>query len=317
MRSANCSRIVIAVALGQLALAAQDVNEEFEVASVRATEPTKPGEWQILQGRVSGGPGTSDPERIAYERVPLIGLIMAAYGVQMDQVIGPDWATTEDLHGAARFDISVKVPPNATKKQVATMLQNLLAQRFQLKLHHTVVQSSGYALILGKGGAKLRLSGGPLTESERGSPTHGFIQLETQKDGFPQLFPGRNMGGIFKDGVVRMRFRDYPMFELAQQLSAGLGVRLIDKTGLGQTYDFTLEFTPPPDGTRLAVRLTLPLSIGQEARETKDPPSLAQQDAVPIVSSALEKQLGLKLDATKIRVDTLVIDHLERTPSEN
>jgi uncharacterized protein (TIGR03435 family) len=49
----------------------------------------------------------------------------------------------------------------------------------------------------------------------------------------------------------------------------------------------------------------------------KNGPIPAQQDAVPIISSAMEKQLGLKLEATKVPVDTLVIDHVEKTPTEN
>lgn len=62
---------------------------------------------------------------------------------------------------------------------------------------------------------------------------------------------------------------------------------------------------------------TLPLSAGQTAPLNKDGPNAGQLDSVPIVSSAMEKQLGLKLEAAKIAGDTLVIDHVEKTPTEN
>jgi uncharacterized protein (TIGR03435 family) len=286
---------------------------EFEVASVRPSGPLPRG--MILGGRISGGPGTNDPERITYEYVPFEQLVMAAYGVQRYQIRGPDWVTPSDLRGAARFDISVKVPPGATKEQAAAMLQNLLAERFQLTLHHESAQFSGYALVVAKGGAKLKESRGPVEESERAKRAVG---RETEKDGFPKLFPGSNMGGLFeRDGAVRLRFRDYPLFDLTQQVSFTLSAHLVDRTGLAGKYDFTLEFALPPEGLILVgTQATQPLSPGQTAPLYREP-SPAEQDAVAIVSAAMEKQLGLKLEATKITMDTLVIDHVEKTPTDN
>jgi uncharacterized protein (TIGR03435 family) len=192
-----------------------------------------------------------------------------------------------------------------------------LAERFQLTLHHETSQFSGFALVEAKGGPKLKESAGPPEESERNATTAGPVKLQLEKDGFPQLFPGHNMGGTFKDGVVRIRFRDYPLFDLTQQLSFALATHLIDRTGLGGNYDFTLEFTPPEEGLLVGILATLPLSPGQTAPLNKNGPNPGQQDAVPTISSAMEKQLGLKLEATKISVDILVIDHVEKTPTEN
>jgi uncharacterized protein (TIGR03435 family) len=308
---------ILAATLGLRALPAQDAKLNFEVASVRPSGPVPPGMPQIPGGRIVGGPGTNDPGRISYERVPFQQLIMAAYGVQRDQVKGPDWATTDDIRAAARFDISAKVPPGTTKEQISTMLQSLLAERFQLSLHHETVQFPGYALVVAKGGSKLKESAGLLGESERKAAIPGPVNLQTEKDGFPELFPGRNMGGTFKDGIVRIRFRDYPLFDLTQQLSFALAAHLIDRTGLSGKYDFTLEFRTPENGAMVAIGATLPLASGQTAPLNKNGPNPGQLDAVPIISSAMEKQLGLKLEAAKIAVDTLVIDHVEKTPTEN
>lgn len=125
------------------------------------------------------------------------------------------------------------------------------------------------------------------------------------------------MGGTFKDGVVRIRFRDYPLFDLTQQLSFALAAHVMDRTGLGGKYDFTLEFTPAENGFLVGILATLPLSAGQTAPLNKNGPDPGQLDSVSIVSSAMEKQLGLKLEAARIAVDTLVIDHVEKTPTEN
>jgi uncharacterized protein (TIGR03435 family) len=312
------SLAILAVTLGSSVLLAQDAKPHFEVASVRPSGPVAAGTPQYPGGRITGGPGTNDPERITYERVPFQQLIMAAYGVQRDQIKGPDWATTDDIRGAARFDISAKVPPGAAKEQAATMLQNLLTERFQMSLHHETVQFSGYALVVAKGRSKLKESRGPIDGSEQTTPgPRGQVDLGSEKDGFPTVFPGRNMGGTFKEGVVRIRFRDYPLFDLTQQLSFALEAHLTDRTGLGGKYDFTLEFTPPENGFIVGIKATLPLSPGQTTPLNKDGPNPAQQDAVPVISSAMEKQLGLKLEPTKIAVDTLVIDHVEKTSTEN
>ncbi len=289
------SSLPILAALGSSVLLAQDAKLQFEVASVRPSGPVQPGTPQFPGGRITGGPGTNDPERINYERVPFQQLIMAAYGVQRDQIKGPDWATTDDIRAAARFDISAKVPPGATKEQLATMLQNLLAERFQMSLHHETVQVSGYALVVAKGGSKLKESRGPVDESERTTAgPGGRVILGTEKDGFPTVFPGRNMGGTFQDSAVRIRFRDYPLFDLTQQLSIALAAHMVDRTGLGGKYDFTLELTLPENGFMVAVRVTTPLSPGQIAPLNKDGPSPPQQDAVPIISSAMEKQLRVE-----------------------
>ncbi len=285
---------------------------EFEVASVRLS-PSSAGRG----GPARGGPGTSDPERLIYEHVLFRRLLMDAYGVQVDQIKGPDWTTAQGDGGGALFDISAKIPAGATKEQVAIMLQNLLKDRFQLALHRETTQSSGYALVVAKSGSKLRESAGPLDESEQRKAAPGPMNLQTEKDGFPQLYPERNMGGTFKDGTVRMRFRDYPLSDLVQQFSFALASHIVDRTGLSGKYDFTLEFTPPENGGPVGLLATLPLAPGRTAPLNGNGPNPGQLDSVSALSSAMEKQLGLKLEGTKIAIDSLVIDHAEKTPTAN
>jgi uncharacterized protein (TIGR03435 family) len=242
---------------------------------------------------------------------------MDAYGVQRDQIEGPGWATADAVDGGALFDISAKVPPGATKAQVATMLQNLLKERFKLSLRREQTQVSGYALVAAKGGPKLKESAGPPAESERNQTVKGTINLQILKDGFPELSPGRNMGGTFHDGTVRLRFRDYPLSDLVHQFSFALAVHVIDKTGLTGRYDFTLEFTLPENGWMAGRRATMALNPGQTAPLNRNVPSEGQLDSVYSVSSAMERQLGLRLEASRIAIDTLVIEHAERTPTPN
>jgi uncharacterized protein (TIGR03435 family) len=307
------SRIFVALyCLGPAIAYSQTAKLAFEVASVRAATPDGP---RSPNNRIIGGPGSNDPERITYSRVSMQRLIMDAHGVGPDQISGPAWAASDDIRDAARFDISAKIPPGTTKAQAAEMLRNLLAERFQLTLHRVPKDFSGYALVVSKSGSKLKESTGDPTASERAAiAANGAISTQLGKDGFPSLFPGQNMGGGFKDGMVRDRFRDYPLADLVQLLSKGLAVHVVDKTGLGGKYDFTLAFEAPgflPPG------FMMPLAPGQAAAIGKNPPDPLQVEEIPIVSSAMEKQIGLKLEAVKIPLDTLVIDRVERNPTEN
>jgi uncharacterized protein (TIGR03435 family) len=317
--------LAILAALGSGLLVAQnvaqngnppDANLQFEVASVRPSGPRQPGQ-PLMMSIAQGGPGTSDPEHLIYERSSFQRVLMDAYGVERDQLKGADWATSDAVNTAAIFDISAKIPQGATKQQVAIMLQNLLKERFKLELHHITVERSGFALVVAKGGPKLKTSAGPIDRSERNPTESGAVNLKVQKDGFPELFPGRNMGGTFQDGPVRIRFRDYPLSDLAQQTSFALNIRMVDKTGLNGKYDFTLEFVPPENAFVVAGKMTLPLAPGQQSPVNSEGPNPSQENSVPIISAAMEKQLGLKLEPAKIPVDTLVIDKAERTPAEN
>lgn len=232
MRVCSVACCVVSLAL---ILAAQNARLRFEVASVRALGS------QTGAGRISGGPGTDDPERITYSRVAVEQLLTAAYGVGQDRIFGPDWVTPEGRSASDRFDIIAKVPPGTTKAEVPGMLQNLLSERFGLALHHAVKEYSGYALTIAKGGPKLKESAGPPSDSERTVAGGGAIRQELGKDGVPLLYPGLNMGAAYSDGMVLDWFRDYPLSGLSSRLSAILGAPIIDQTGLMGNYDFALR----------------------------------------------------------------------------
>jgi uncharacterized protein (TIGR03435 family) len=244
-----------------------------------------------------------------------VQLIELACGVGLDRISGPEWIGMDNPRAADRFEITAKVPAGTTREQVAEMLRNLLTQRFQLTLHRATKDFSGYALVVAKGGAKLRESAGPPADSERAAPLEG--KAEFAQDSFPMLFPGFNMGASVKDRAVRDRFRDYSLAGLADELTVMLHAHVIDKTGLSGKYDFNLQFETPPNDFTLMMSAMLPHVTGQPVGLSKDPPTPAQEDGVAIISSAMEKQFGLKLEKAKIPLEVLVIDHIEKKPSEN
>ena len=282
---------------------------QFEVASVRPSGPLPRG------GR--GGTAMRTPDRLTYQYATMLRLIMDAYGVGRGQIRGPQWVIANTVDGAALFDMSARVPAGATSEQVAVMLQNLLKDRFKLAFHAETPAASGFAIVAARSGSKLTASAGPVQESERNVTTQGAIHLQIQKDGFPELYRGLNMGATFSAGTVRMRFRDYPLSDLAQQLSFALDVPITVGTGLDGRYDFTLEFTPPENAQSVGMRMTFPRSPGQGVVLSRSGPGEHQMDALSTISSAMEKQLGLRLEGARVASEILVIDHVERTPIEN
>jgi uncharacterized protein (TIGR03435 family) len=253
----------------------------FEVASI------KPSAKQGMVTRMADGPGTSDPGRFTATNAELSMLTMRAYGIQYDQLKGPAWMDT------TQFDVVANVPPGTTAEQFRKMLQNLLAERFRMQVHHETRVVASYELTVANNGPKLK----PAAES---SGTDDFVPgsgvRQVNRDGFPILPPGRPNGtcGRLADGSY-CTFRKVTMAMFVQRLSLPTFVdgRVVDKTGLAGQYDLTLYYSP-----------------------MSNTPSSPDNNA-PSIEQALEEQLGLKLVPSKAPIDVFVIDHAEKTPTEN
>lgn len=271
---------------------------EFEVASV------KPAGAARIQGALFGGPGTSVPERISSESIDLRRLLMKAYGVEMDQISGPGWMDSE------KYAIAAKIPPGSTQDQFRIMLQNLLIQRFKMTLHHEPKELSVYELTVAKGGPKLTPAAAKdPNDADSDVPRAGPASMVVDKEGCPVVRPGvRSGSGRFGPGVTCSRFNNTSMPELAKSIEAFVGVEegsfgigavhVVDKTGLIGEFDITLKFH------------LMPKFPGQPA---SDPDSMEG----PGIFTALERQLGLKLQKTKATLDRIVIDSADKVPTDN
>lgn len=233
-----------------------------------------------------GGPGTNDPTRFSTQNLNLENLVTLAYGIEHYQLSGPDWLSQE------RFDIVAKVPEGATREQLWLMLRNLLEERFKLAAHHEQKEIQTYELTAGKNGPKLRESRDKPEPDAAGPRASSGPSLDA--DGFPVL-PGRGSGMAATNGRARRRFVRASMEDLARALSGQLGRPVTDATGLKGKYDFTLSWVMQP------LRAN-----GDDAGNTG-----------PDLIGAVQEQLGLRLEAKKGTVDMLVIDHIEKVPTEN
>ena len=287
----------------------------FEVASVKPAAPITGNRIQVM---LRGGPGSSDPGQITYTNVTVKNVLMNAYGVKGFQISGPGWLDS------GRYDIVAKLPRGATKAEFMAMLQNLLAERFKLTLHREKKDLPMYALVVGKNGPKLKESVDDPAPKEGGpadGPAATMGKLTMGRDGFPVLpaaAGGRGaMAMTMMNGNARMTANGQTMAGLAEMLSNQLDLPVVDMTGLTGKYDYTLYFAPEGlAGMRLPGGLPPPPPPG-EAGGGMPAASAPDAQSNPNLFTALQEQLGLKLEQRKGPVELLVIDHLERAPIEN
>jgi uncharacterized protein (TIGR03435 family) len=294
-----------------------NLSPSFEVASIKPAAP--PSDPHRMMVGMRGGPGTPDPGQITFSNVSLRNVLMQAYDVKDFQISGPSWL------GSERYDITAKVPPGTTKEQFRLMLQNLLAERFQVSLHHETKELPMYALVVAKGGVKMKESvDAPAPPTDDGGPKAmqpgygGPMPKPTMgKDGMPQMPPGGMKGGMmmsFTGSRMRMQANGVQISQLVNMLANQLSRPVVDQTGLTAKYDYTLDFAPEPGQ---AHGPNGPMMAGGPGGGKGEGPAGDSNDAGPNLVTAVQEQLGLKLEAKKGPVDLLVIDRAEKAPTEN
>jgi uncharacterized protein (TIGR03435 family) len=225
---------------------------------------------------------TQDGVRIT--NIPLRLVVREAFGLEDDRIFGvPGWAKT------STFDIEAKVAPDDAPKlkglsfdQRRAMLISLLEERCGLKFHHETRELPTYDLVVAKGGSKLQAS--------KPDPPG------TKGKGHTLMMTGR--------GNVESTGTDIP--GLARILSRVLGRTVVDKTGLTGNFDYKLDWTPDD--------ATPAMTKGGDAASAESASS--QDNGGPSLFTALEEQLGLKLESSKGPVDVVVIDQLAQ-PTAN
>jgi uncharacterized protein (TIGR03435 family) len=171
------------------------------------------------------------------------------------------------------------------------MIQSLLADRFKLKLIHETKELPAYALVVAKNGPKLH--------EAKPDDTYPNGIKGPDGQGHPQMM---------RMGPGELTGQGLSMASLVHLLSQQLGRNVLDHTGLKDKYDFTLKWAPEP-GEGMMLRGPEGGNPGAESA----PPA---ESSGPSIFTAIQEQMGLKLESTKAPAEVLVIDHVER-PSEN
>jgi bla regulator protein blaR1 len=255
---------------------------QYDVAAIK---PSKSGDMRMML--------MFKPDGVDMTGVPVQLMLRVTFNIEDDRILGaPEWVKTE------RFDINAKVAPEDAPKldklsrgQRDSMLLPLLADRFGLKYHHETRDLPYFALVVAKGGPKLKEST-PEPGGAEGSPKRRMTLIN-------------GMGNIEGQGST--------MENLAHVLTPQVGRMIMDKTGLTGAYDYTLHWTPdnvPMPGGPGGGPGGAP--TGAPAAGGPPPPDAS----APGLLTALQEQLGLKLESEKGPVDVIVIDHIDK-PSEN
>jgi uncharacterized protein (TIGR03435 family) len=244
----------------------------FEVASVKPARPDNP---QGFQG-VSRPPGG----RFTAVNAPLRFLILYAYQLQGSQLIGaPEWIADERYDIAARMESDSPSIVTSGVDPIRLAIRTLLADRFGLVVHREMRELDIYALTMARPGGQpgRGLNASPedcavMAARARAAPP------AADADGFPPFICGQSWA------QGRIRFAGYPLSLFASGLSQNVGRAVVDRTGLAGNWTFELTYAvePGPDS---------------------DAPSLF---------TALQEELGLRLESTKGPVEVLVIDSVRQ-----
>ena len=220
--------------------------QEFEVASIRPARQDGNRDSDTYQGR------------FVTHNLTLRRLIAKAWDVDESEISGgPNWIDSDS------FDINAKIPEEYahwTPDQFRHMLQSLLADRFQLRIHREPREVSALTLIVAKGGPKM-------TPAKPGQDDDDISSKDTH----------------LKATNVTMA-----VFAKRLSLEPDIGKHVVDKTSLTGRYNFDLDWAP----------------------------ARALSDDRPGIFTALQQQLGLKLESARVSIQAVVIDRAEK-PSDN
>jgi uncharacterized protein (TIGR03435 family) len=272
------------------AVGTQDL-KQFEVASVRASQEQEQGTGQV------GLRITNQQVRIV--ALPLRDYIASAYQLRNFQIDGPEWLTK------AKFDIAATLPAGATQREVPAMLQALLANRFMLKAHRESREFPVYVLEVANGGLKLARS----KIDPAAVPVTGVAVAAAGSNRGLAIDLGGGSSYSFAAG--KFEGHKLTMTRLAEALNNLLERPVLDQTKTDGEFDVSFEVTPE-DYQAMLVRaavnngVVLP-PIALRALENGSSASLV--DAM--------RAAGLSLQPRRAPLDVLVIDSVERTPSDN
>jgi uncharacterized protein (TIGR03435 family) len=232
----------------------------FDVASVKLN-PNPPNLGaRVMSLRLSLKNGT-----LTFEAYSLKNLIFQAYDINAAQLVGCSGWCESDM-----FDVIAKAEdPNTPPEQIRLMLQRLLMERFNLKVHRETREVPGYVLRVSKSGSKLKAA---KPESTIGAGLSGYVRI----------------------------FQKLPISALVNFLAGQARQPVIDNTGLQGLFDFTIDLTPREN------------DVSQVSPNGRPAIAADPTNGWSRLSAAVEDQLGLKLEPTKVPTENVVVDKVDR-----
>jgi uncharacterized protein (TIGR03435 family) len=324
-------KITLGLALTAIAAFAQ-TKPAFEVASIKPAAPIDMAKMAaaIQNGQMPKIGAHVDANRAEYTYLDLKSLISLAYHVKPYQITGPDWMAN------TRFDIVAKLPDKASKDDAPGMLQTLLEDRFKLTIHRSSAEHPVLALVVGKGGPKMKESTEVPVAIDESAPLKDGEMIQQGPDGPVRVTIGKLGSGVMdmgakgkiaygidpSAGTMHMQASMMTMAGFAdiltqfEQMAGGGAVspQIVDMTGLKGYYQAAIDFS-------MADLMNMARSRGMDIPGAPAGGAATAGAAIDPdgKSSLLEAvaSLGLKLESRKAMVDQLIVDHMEKTPTEN
>jgi uncharacterized protein (TIGR03435 family) len=337
------------VSLGVCAVWAQktDPTPVFEVASIRAAGFPTP---ETIRGGQFRAGAHINAASVDFEFASLADLLPYAFRVKTFQVSGPAWVRD------SRWSVKATIPEGSSAAQVPEMMRALLTERFKLSVHREQREQPVYEMLVGKGGAKLEasteedsgaggsaelpgfLAGGPF-----GGAFGGRGDANVNQSGRGAVLTGGAGGttqiSLGTDCTVHMEFASLTMPALADMLTSFLDRPVVDVTGMKGSYKVALNL---PMEAMIGMMMNMARTVGMPPLGQGggfggpgggagpgggrgaalgaciDPAALTGggNSSTAAILSAVQ-QLGLKLEPRKAPFETIVVDHLEKTPTEN
>jgi len=343
MRSLTIAFTTAALFLVTAAAPAQTAPKKtFEVASIK---PAVPIDMMKMAQSMQNGEMPKigmhvNPGRVEFIYLDLKTLVSIAYKLKPYQVSGPDWMGTQ------RFDIMATFPAGATRADIPEMLQALLKERLKLEAHIENKERPVLALVVAKGGAKLKESeeGAPSALDETAPLKPGEMESDTPDGPVRTTMDMKNGSGSVNMGAKgTMKFSvDRPtgaagappdmstmafhidgkqmtmagftemLGQFANQIGGGTGRQIVDMTGLKGHYEVSIAI-PFADLIAMARAqgMDMPNMPGAAGAGSASDPSGAGSMFTSV------QALGLRLESRKAAVDQVVVDHAEKVPTEN
>jgi uncharacterized protein (TIGR03435 family) len=288
-------------------------------AQTKPVEPSEPRRFEVVSIKPSPGVvamiaagGTPhsiiDPSRVDIAPASMEWMIETAFRVQRYQVSGPDWLPN------TTFSIVAKIPDGATKDQLPEMFRTLLVERFGLVAHRASKEQAAYALAVGKDGPRLKETAPDADLSDDPSQT-AFGKRNP-------MYVSRGLDGLRVYSVVNGRMtleaEKITLAELAFRLMPYVDAPVVDMTGLKGFYQVALDVPGGPNGQpyvrggRGARGMTGDGGAGEATRPADE---ASEPSSVSIFASV--QKLGLALERRRVSVERIVVDNLEKVPTEN
>jgi uncharacterized protein (TIGR03435 family) len=293
----------------------------FEVATIKPAEPITP---QMMQaGKMHVGMNI-DKQRVDIGYMSLADLLVTAYKVKPYQIEGPAWIK------AQRFDVLATMPEGATKDDVPVMLQGLLHDRFKVEFHRDKKDHSVMALVVAKGGARMKeaepdpatpLEERPLAKGEtQFGQGDNAVRMKQDANGTSGTAENAKVGkmkyNVSADGIIHIEYGKVDMGSLADGLSQFVGTPVLDMTELKSKYQVAIEFSMK-DAMEIARRngVEIPQGAGAPPGGASATPDASDPGSSSMLSAIAK--LGLKLESRKAPIEMIVVDAALKMPTEN